>query len=64
MAQYRYELRRAAIVATGHLEQTDSLEVGDRVEIVGYVGNVRLVEPLPGEQNNVLSFSRSRTASG
>jgi hypothetical protein len=47
---YRYELRRGdEVVATGHLNYEQPLEVGDRIEIGGQVGIVRAVEPLLGE---------------
>jgi hypothetical protein len=47
---YRYEVRRGdEVVATGHLNREQPLEVGDRVEIGGQVGIVRTVEPLLGE---------------
>jgi preprotein translocase subunit YajC len=47
---YRYELRRGdEVVATGHLNHEQSLEVGDRIQIGGQVGIVRTVEPLLGE---------------
>jgi len=41
---YRYELRRGdEVVATGHLNHEQSLEVGDRVQIGGQPGScVRL----------------------
>jgi hypothetical protein len=55
MPRYRYELRRGdTIVATGHFEPTDALQVGDRVEIGGHAGIVRAVEPLLGEQEQRL----------
>jgi hypothetical protein len=55
MPQYRYELRRGeTIVATGHFEPADALEVGDRLEIGGQAGIVRAVEPLIGEQEQRL----------
>ena len=48
---YRYELRRAdEVVATGHLNREQPLEVGERLEIGGQIGIVRAVEPLLGEQ--------------
>ena len=47
---YRYELRRGdEVVATGHLSQEQSLEVGDRIQIGWQPGIVRAVEPLLGE---------------
>ena len=49
--EYRYELRRAdEVVATGHLNYEQPLEVGDRIEIGGQAGIVRAVEPLLGER--------------
>jgi len=36
------------VVATGHLNREQPLEVGDRVEIGGQAGIVRTVEPLLG----------------
>ncbi len=48
---YRYELRRGEeLVSTGHLIQERALEVGQRVEIGGELGIVRVVEPLLGER--------------
>jgi hypothetical protein len=47
---YRYELRRGdEVVATGHLNHEQPLDVGDRIEIGGQAGIVRTVEPLLGE---------------
>jgi hypothetical protein len=55
MPRYRYELRRGeTIVATGHLERPDALEIGDRLEIGGHAGIVRAVEPLLREQEQRL----------
>jgi hypothetical protein len=49
--EYRYELRRDdEVVATGHLNYEQPLEVGDRIEIGGQPGIVRTVEPLLGER--------------
>jgi hypothetical protein len=49
--EYRYELRRLdEVVATGHLNYEQPLEVGDRMEIAGQPGIVRTVEPLLGER--------------
>jgi hypothetical protein len=63
MPQYRYELRQGeTIVATGHLEPQDALEVGDRLEIGGHAGIVRTVEPLLGNKNSGSSSSCSSTA--
>jgi CheY-like chemotaxis protein len=46
MIGFRYELRRGdEVVATGHLSLDEPLDVGDRVEIGGHVGIVRVVEP-------------------
>jgi len=48
---YRYELRRGEeVVSTGHLIQERALEVGQRVEVGGKHGIVRVVEPLLGER--------------
>ena len=48
--EYRYELRRAdEVVATGHVNYEQPLEIGDRLEIGGQPGIVRTVEPLLGE---------------
>ena len=48
---YRYELRRGEdVVSTGHLTQEQALEVGERIEIGGLLGIVRVVEPLFGER--------------
>jgi hypothetical protein len=48
---YRYELRRAdEVVATGHLNREQPLEVGERLEIGGQIGIVRAVEPLLGSR--------------
>lgn len=47
---YRYELRRGdEIVATGHLNHEQPLEVGDRIEIGGQHGIVSTIEPVLGE---------------
>lgn len=47
---YRYELRHGdEVVATGHLNHEQPLEIGDRIEIVGQTGMVRAIEPLLGE---------------
>ena len=47
---YRYELRHQdKIIATGHLTNDRSLQVGDRIEISGSIGIIRVVEPLLGE---------------
>jgi hypothetical protein len=47
---YRYELRCGdEVVATGHLNHEQPLDVGDRIEIGGQAGIVRTVEPLLGE---------------
>ena len=47
---FRYELRRGEeIVATGHLNSEQPLEVGDHIEIGGQPGIVRTIEPLLGE---------------
>lgn len=49
--EYRYELRRAdEVVATGHVNYEQPLEVGDRIEIGRQSGIVRAVEPLLGER--------------
>ena len=54
-AVYRYELRDGEeVVATGHLTQEDVLEVGDRIEIAGRVGIVRIVEPQLGRAESRL----------
>jgi hypothetical protein len=37
------------VVATGHLNHEQPLDVGDRIEIGGQAGIVRTVEPLLGE---------------
>ena len=48
---YRYVLRRGdEVVATGHLNYEQPLEVSDRVEIGGAPGIVRTIEPLLGER--------------
>ena len=48
---YRYELRRGEeVVSTGHLTQERAVEVGERMEIGGELGIVRVVEPLLGER--------------
>lgn len=49
---YRYELRCGdEVVATGHLNLEQPLEVGDRIEIGGRSGVVRTIEPLLGEND-------------
>jgi hypothetical protein len=63
---YRYELRRGEEVAsTGHLIQERALEVGERIEIGGELGIVRVVEPLLGERELrlVVQVSREGVAS-
>jgi hypothetical protein len=48
---YRYELRRGdEVIATGHLNHEQPLEVGDRIEIGGHFGMVRTIEPLLAER--------------
>jgi hypothetical protein len=48
---YRYEFRRGdEVVATGHLNYEQPLEVGDRIEIGGQFGIVRTIEPLLRER--------------
>jgi hypothetical protein len=48
---YRYELRRGEeVVSTGHLMWEQALEVGERLEIGGVLGIVRVVEPVLGER--------------
>ena len=48
---YRYEVRGGdEVVATGHLSREQPLEVGDRIEIGGQPGVVRIIEPLLGER--------------
>ena len=50
MPRYRYELRKGGeLIATGHLDNSEELEVGDRVEVAGSSGIVRTIEPLLGE---------------
>jgi len=47
---YRYESRRGdELVATGHLSVERPLDVGERIEIGGYPGIVRTIEPMLGE---------------
>jgi len=51
MAEYRYQLRRSdEVIATGHFNSEQPLEVGERVTIGGHNGIVRAVEPLLGER--------------
>ena len=51
MPDYRYELRRGdEVIATGHLNLEQRLEVGDRVTIGSRAGIVRDVEPLLGQR--------------
>jgi hypothetical protein len=46
----RCVLRRGdEVVATGHVNYKQPLEVGDRIEIGGQPGIVRTIEPLLGE---------------
>lgn len=46
MPAYRYELRQGdQVVATGHLNQEQRLEVGETVTIGNHRGTVRSVEP-------------------
>jgi hypothetical protein len=47
---FRFEVRRGEeIVATGHLNSEQPLEVGDQIEIGGQAGIVRMIEPQLGE---------------
>ena len=47
---FRYELWRGEeVVATGHLNSEQPLEIGDQIEIGGQAGIVRTIEPLLGE---------------
>jgi hypothetical protein len=49
-AIYRYELRRGdEILATGHLTNDESLEVGQSIKIGKREGVIQTVEPLVGE---------------
>ena len=48
---YRYELRCGEeVVATGHLNYEQPLEVGDRIEIGGRHGIVSTIEPVLRER--------------
>lgn len=48
---YRFELRRGdEVIATGHLNHEQPLEVGDRIEIGGQFGMVRTIAPTLGER--------------
>jgi len=48
---YRFELRRAEdVVATGHVNWEEPLEVGDSITIGRRQGIIRTIEPLLGEQ--------------
>ena len=48
---YRFELRRAEdVVATGHVNWEEPLEVGDSITIGRRQGIIRTFEPLLGEQ--------------
>ena len=48
---YRYELRRGdEVVATGHLNCEQPLEIGERIDIGGRPGAVRTIAPLLGER--------------
>lgn len=47
--EYVYELRRGnEVLATGQLSIADEYEVGDDVEVAGWFGIVRDVQPQPG----------------
>ena len=47
MPEYRYELRRGEeVIATGHLNREQPLEVGERIAIGSRSGIVRAIEPL------------------
>jgi len=47
--EYVYELRRGSeVIATGQLGAEDAYEVGDDVEVAGWSGIVREVQPQPG----------------
>jgi hypothetical protein len=43
---YLYELRRGdQIIATGHLNQDQPLEVGERIGVAGHTGIIREIIP-------------------
>jgi hypothetical protein len=51
LSEYRYELRRGEeVIATGHLSQERSLEVGDELTIGSERGVVRTIDPVLGER--------------
>lgn len=51
MLLYRYELRQGdVVVSAGRFARSQTLVIGDRVEIGGRSGIVRAVEPVLGEQ--------------
>src|SRR5438128_1625682 len=58
--EYRYELRQGEqVVATGHFSRDESLEVEERLEILGHAGIVRAIEPVLGEREPAWSSSSS-----
>jgi hypothetical protein len=55
MPRYRYELRQGdTIVATGHFDHPQPLEIGERIEIGARPGIVRAVAPVLGEHEQRL----------
>lgn len=62
MPEYRYELRRGdQVIATGHLNREQPLEIGELVTIVGQAGIVRTIEPLLAERELRLVVQLSPT---
>jgi hypothetical protein len=54
-ATYLYELRRGdEIVATGHLAQDHTFEIGDRVTVAGRTGIVHSIIPIRGQNEQRL----------
>ena len=64
MPEYRYELRRGnEVIATGHFNREQPLEVGARITIGSHNGIVRAIEPLlvEREQRLVVQLLRDET---
>ena len=61
MPDYRYELRRRdEVIATGHVNREQPLEVGERLSIGSRAGIVRDVEPILGERELLLVVQLTR----
>ena len=62
---YVYELRRGdRIIATGHLNHDQPLEVGERIGVAGHTGIVREIIPSVGKNPLRLIVELLRDPSG